>query len=43
MIVEKDVLAAVAARGQMIERAGVFDAQRTCHDAKIARWFMLQC
>ncbi len=22
----------------MIARAGVFDAQRKCHDAKIARW-----
>ena len=22
----------------MIERAGVFDAQRMCHDAKMARW-----
>ena len=37
-IVKKDVLAAVAGRGQMIARAGIFDAQRTCHDAKMAGW-----
>ena len=37
-MVEKDFLAAVAARGRMIERASVFDAQRTCHDAKMAGW-----
>ncbi len=37
-VVEKDDLAAVAARSRMIGHAGVFDAQRTCHDAQMAGW-----
>jgi hypothetical protein len=34
-IVEEDVLASVAARGQMIQRATVFDAQRLGHGATL--------
>jgi hypothetical protein len=39
-IVEEDVLASVAARGEMIHRARVFEAQRLGHGATLGedRW-----
>jgi hypothetical protein len=34
MIVHKDRLAPIAARGDVIHRAGEFDTKRACHEGK---------